>query len=33
VLAGLAKRGVRGATVMNLETADDVVAVAAALAG
>ncbi|NBB70004.1 MAG: ACP S-malonyltransferase [Alphaproteobacteria bacterium] len=33
VLAGLAKRAVRGATVMNLETADDVVAVAAALAG
>jgi [acyl-carrier-protein] S-malonyltransferase len=33
VLAGLAKRGVPGATVMNLETTDDVVAVAAALAG
>ncbi len=33
VLAGLAKRAVRGATVMHLETADDVVKVAAALAG
>jgi [acyl-carrier-protein] S-malonyltransferase len=33
VLAGLAKRGVRGAAVMNLETADDVAKVAEALAG
>jgi [acyl-carrier-protein] S-malonyltransferase len=33
VLAGLAKRGVRGASVMTVETADDVVNVAAALAG
>lgn len=32
VLAGLAKRGVRGAAVLNLETADDVARVAAALA-
>jgi [acyl-carrier-protein] S-malonyltransferase len=32
VLAGLAKRGVRGAAVLNLETADDVPRVAAALA-
>jgi [acyl-carrier-protein] S-malonyltransferase len=33
VLAGLAKRGVRRAEVMNVETADDVAKVAAALAG
>ena len=33
VLAGLAKRGVKGATVLNVETAADVDAVAAALAG
>jgi len=32
VLAGLAKRGVPGAAVLNVETADDVAAVAAALA-
>jgi [acyl-carrier-protein] S-malonyltransferase len=33
VLAGLAKRGVKGAAVLNVETAADVDAVAAALAG
>jgi [acyl-carrier-protein] S-malonyltransferase len=33
VLAGLAKRGVPGATIHNLETADDVRALAAELAG
>ncbi len=33
VLAGLAKRGVRGAAVMNVETADDVAKVAEALTG
>jgi [acyl-carrier-protein] S-malonyltransferase len=33
VLSGLAKRGVKGSTVMNVETADDVAEVAAALAG